>query len=142
MIIANARVDGVRTAVVIDTGAQQTVGNAALKKKLRARETTKVVASDVHGTMMTGDLAYAREMEIGDLSLTGVPITFAASPAFEALDLHEKPALIMGMQNLRKLDRVAIDFAKRQVLFDLPDDLVRPATMRRRFFGSNIDPNL
>jgi len=49
-----------------------------------------------------------------------VPITFADTPAFEALGLQDKPVLSLGMQHLRLFDRVAIDFTKRQILFDLP----------------------
>ena len=41
-------------------------------------------------------------------------------PAFEALGLNRKPALLLGMQDLRSFDRVAIDFSTRRILFDLP----------------------
>ena len=47
-------------------------------------------------------------------------IAFAEAPAFEALGLHKKPALLLGMRDLRSFDRVAIDFATRRILFDLP----------------------
>ena len=37
MIIADARVDGVRTAVIIDTGSWHSLGNRALQRRLRAK---------------------------------------------------------------------------------------------------------
>ena len=39
-----------------------------------------------------------------------------------ALGLDKKPALMLGMRELRLFRRVAIDFAARKVFFDLPDD--------------------
>ena len=52
--------------------------------------------------------------------LANLPVGFTDSPAFAALGLADKPALILGMGNLRPFDRVAIDFASRRVLFDVP----------------------
>ncbi len=61
-----------------------------------------------------------------------MPITFADSPAFDALGLENRPALILGMDNLRILDRVAIDFDSRSVLFDLPDDIAGNGWQKNR----------
>ena len=120
MVITDATINGVRTAVVIDTGAQNSIGNLALFRKLRAREVGEMTSTDVHGTLVRSDLTYARELEIGGLTMGNVPIGFTESPTFDALDLTDRPALILGIGNMRVFDRVAIDFARRQVLFDLP----------------------
>lgn len=47
-------------------------------------------------------------------------LAFADSPAFHRLDLVKRPAMLLGMAQLRMFRRVAIDFATRRVLFDLP----------------------
>jgi predicted aspartyl protease len=121
MIITNARVNGVRTAVVIDTGAQNSIGNHVLRRKLRARdENEQQTSTDVNGTELHSDLAFARKLTIGGLELSRVPIGFAESPVFAALGLDKRPALVLGMNNLRLLNRVAIDFSSREILFDLP----------------------
>lgn len=120
MIITNAEVDGVRTQVIIDTGAQGSIGNHALQRKLRAKKRDVVTATDVNGKQITGDLGMARAIVIDRLQINYVPIAFAEGPAFAALGLSRKPALILGMDDLRTFDRVAIDFASRRVLFDLP----------------------
>jgi predicted aspartyl protease len=121
MIITNARVNGVRTAVVIDTGAQNSIGNRVLRRKLRARdENEQQTSTDVNGTELHSDLAFARKLTIGGLELSRVPIGFAESPVFAALGLDKRPALVLGMNNLRLLNRVAIDFSSREILFDLP----------------------
>ena len=125
MIITDARLDGVKTAVIIDTGAQNSVGNTALVEKLRKRERGSFTSTDVHGFSISGDVTVARSLRIGKLLMSDVPIGIHDSPAFEALGLEDKPAVILGMRNLRLFDRVAIDFASRKVLFDLPPEAYR-----------------
>lgn len=120
LIITDAVIDGVRTAVIIDTGAQSSIGNLALRRKLRSLDKGASTATDVNGKTLTGTLGVARTLRIQDMQLNNAPITFTNSPAFEALGLVKRPALILGMGNLRLFDRVAIDFEARKVLFDLP----------------------
>lgn len=120
MVITDARVDNIRVSVVIDTGAQNTVGNLALLRKLRSRSDAVVSSIDVHGAEVLGALAFARNMEIGGLTLGNVPIGFVESPIFAVLGLADRPAVVLGIANLRVFDRVAIDFASRRILFDLP----------------------
>jgi hypothetical protein len=54
------------------------------------------------------------------VKFVNVMIAYADSPPFEALGLAKRPALLLGMRDLRALDRVAIDFSTRRILFDLP----------------------
>jgi hypothetical protein len=90
-------------------------------------------ATDVHGQKVTSDLAMAKRLVIGRMELNDVPIGFADSPAIAALGLQDRPALILGMGNLRLFERVAIDFASRRVLFDLPG-----STGRRDLFSPDF----
>lgn len=120
MIITDARIDGVRTAVVIDTGAQNSVGNPALQKKLKAMENATIGAIDVHGVFVESRLGIARSLRIDGLELTNLSIGFNDSPAFAALGYANKPALILGMNNLQMFNRIAIDFPTRRILFDVP----------------------
>ena len=134
LIIADARIDGIRTAVIVDTGAQGSVGNLALLDRLRrGRDLGSSEMTDINGKQMTGLVREGRILEIGDMQLRNFPILFADSPPFHALGLADKPALVLGMTELRIFRRVAIDFDRRQVLFDLPRS-VRP-DWRRSSFG-------
>jgi predicted aspartyl protease len=125
LIITDATVDGVRTAVIIDTGAQGSMGNLALQRRLRSRGGGEVTTTDVTGTSITSPVGYARTIEIGRMRLSGLPIAYADAPAFAALGLSGKPAMVLGIGDLRAFDRVAIDFADRTVLFDLPPGSAR-----------------
>lgn len=122
LIMTNARIDGVKVDVVVDTGAEVTIGNLALQRALTARRVAqqRVAVHSVTGQVLEADLALTRKMALSDMTLTNVAIVYADAPPFAALDLAEKPALLLGMRELRMFDRVAIDFSTRRILFDLP----------------------
>lgn len=120
LIITDAVIDGVRTSVIIDTGAQSSMGNLALRRKLRGRDQGLSTATDVNGGVIAGTVAIAKSVRIQNMELINTAIIFIDSPAFDELGLGDSPAMILGMNNLRLFDRVAIDFESRQVLFDLP----------------------
>ena len=122
MIITDARVEGIRTAVIIDTGSWQSIGNMALQRKLRAKHSEAIISTDVTGATLASNLSLLSELKIGPMGLANMPVGFSDSPAFDALGLSDKPALILGIGNLRPFDRVAIDFSARRVLFDVPKD--------------------
>lgn len=120
LIVTNADVDGVRTMVVIDTGAEATVGNPALQRALSRRvDAVPALLSSVTGQSVMADVGMARVLRLGDLDIRNVGIAFTNAPAFEQLDLSDRPALLLGMRELRAFRRVAIDFTTRKVLFDI-----------------------
>lgn len=131
LLITNAEIEGVRATVIIDTGAQTSLGNTVLQKRIRARRAETLTATDVNGVEMQGEWAIARDMEIGGLRLTNVPIAFADAPAFEALGLKDKPVIALGMQHLNIFDRIAIDFTRQRVLFDLPSRHRKRSAIRK-----------
>lgn len=120
LILADATVDGVRTTVVVDTGAQASFGNAKLREKLRSQVRGIITAKDVNGETIDAEQEDERTLSIGKIGLDNVLIAYADAPIFKELGLEKKPALILGMEDLRAFDRVAIDFASRKILFDVP----------------------
>ena len=120
MIITDARVDGVRTAIIIDTGSWHSLGNRALQRRLRPKHSDTMSSTDVAGATLESDMGMIGKLQIGRLGLANLHIGFTDSPAFAALGLADRPTLILGVGNLRPFDRVAIDFASRRILFDVP----------------------
>ena len=47
-------------------------------------------------------------------------VAYVDSPVFTVLELDRRPAMLLGMRELRLFKRVAVDFAARKVYFDLP----------------------
>ena len=138
LIITEATVDNVRTSVILDTGAQTSVGNLALSRKLRARSRHEVRNQDVNGREFQGAVDVVGSLRIGDMQIDNLPVMFTDGPAFTQLGLAKRPAMILGMRDLRMFDRVAIDFAARQILFDAP----RGTGFRRRMETGGFPPQL
>ena len=126
LIVTDAVIDGVRVNVVIDTGAEYSIGNRALQTALRNRSPQgQATLKSVTGQEIVADLAMARSLAIDSIGFTSVLIAYADSPPFAVLGLDKKPALFLGMRDLRSLDRIAIDFSTRRIYFDMPDDAFR-----------------
>lgn len=124
MIISSAKIDGMRVDIILDTGAQSSMANLALRDKLRRRHRTTdfvpVRMMSVTGAILTGEYTQLRQIEVGGLTINDLPITFADNYAFTALSLQDRPAILLGMDALKLFDRVLIDFGNRRVGFDLP----------------------
>lgn len=120
LIMTNALVDGIRTDVVIDTGASSTIGNRALQRAMHERSQGNGTLTSVTGHILPVQFQLARKLRVDALEVTNVVIAFADAPAFAELGLRERPAIFLGMRELRAFKRVAIDFTTRKILFDLP----------------------
>lgn len=134
MIISSARIDGIRVDIILDTGAQSSMANIALRDRLRRKHRTvdyvPVKMKSVTGAILTGEYTQLREIEVGGLTINDLPITFADNYAFTALALEERPAILLGMDALKLFDRVLIDFGNRRVGFDLPRGVSRSSPTR------------
>ena len=124
LIFTNATIAGVRTSVIIDTGGELSIGNKALQRRLRLKSSAlqQTMLVDVTGRSIEADYGIAEELLIGRARFGIIPIAFADIAPFKALKLDKKPALFLGMDALRKFDRVAIDFANRKIYFLLSED--------------------
>jgi predicted aspartyl protease len=122
LIMTDAVLDGIKVEVVIDTGAETSIGNRALQQAMRRRHSPQGTAElrSVTGQRMLAELGLGRKMKVDDITFENVLVAYVDSPAFAALELNAKPALLLGMRDLRGFDRVAIDFAARKIFFDVP----------------------
>lgn len=120
LIITEASISGVRVNIIIDTGAQVSIGNSALKNRL-VRRARKAGDDDiliaVTGDTLGVEFGQARDVRIGRAQFAKLLVAFADAPPFERLGLADKPALLLGMDVMRRFDRVAIDFPKRKIYF-------------------------
>ena len=104
MILSSAKIDGMKVDIILDTGAQSSMGNVALRDKLRRRDRNfdfiPVKLKSVTGTILTGDFTQIREIDVGGLTIRDMPMTFADNYAFTALNLQDRPAILLGMDAL------------------------------------------
>ena len=123
LIFTDATISGIKVNVVIDSGAQVSIGNRALQKRLLRR--SKQLNDDslliaVTGETVGVDFGRVREFRIGRARFASLLVAFADAPPFERFGLADKPTLLLGMDVLRKFDQVAIDFPKRKIHFLTP----------------------
>jgi predicted aspartyl protease len=134
MILSNAEIGGMKIDIILDTGAQSSMANLALRDRLRRRDLRfdymPVSMRSVTGESLAGDFTQIRGIVISGLTITDLPVTFANNYAFTALKLDKKPAILLGMDALKLFDRVMIDFTNRRVGFDLPRGAGRPSPFR------------
>ena len=123
LIMTNATIDGVRVDVVIDTGSDTTLGNRALQKAMgrRGKASEQRLLHSVTGQTLLADMGTARHLVLQNLTISNPLIAYSDSPTFAYLDLDKRPAILLGMREMRIFRRIAIDFKTRKVLFDLPD---------------------
>ena len=123
LMFTHAVADGARAVVVIDTGSQVTIGNAALRQRLLGRrprgETTEL--ETVAGEKLFVELTTVQTLDLDGVVLKHMAIAFTDGPVFRQLDLDQRPAMLLGMNALRGFEKVSIDFATRSVRFVLPE---------------------
>lgn len=134
MIISSAKIDGIKVDIILDTGAQSSMGNFALRDKLlrrhRSVEYIPVKMKSVTGSILDGELTRLKQIEVGNLAISDLPVTFSENYAFTVLRMQDRPAILLGMDALKLFDRVLIDFANRRVGFDLPKGVRRTEATR------------
>ncbi|MDZ3832150.1 MAG: retroviral-like aspartic protease family protein [Sphingopyxis sp.] len=137
LILSDARIGGKRIDVIVDTGAQTSIGNPALQQLVMARRENRfplfpTTLNAVSGEAVPAVRTAIKTIEINGVNLNDLPISFTDAQAFRALGLADRPAMLLGMDGLAVFDRIEIDFPNKRVIFDLPKDagsqpLMRPA---------------
>ena len=135
LILSDARLNGKRVDVIVDTGAQTSVGNIALQKLVAAQRQNRLPFTPTILDAVTGEAVPAMRTAIKRIVISGMdvndlPVSFADSQAFRALGIDDRPALLLGMDSLSLFDRVEIDFPNKRVVFDLPDGANRATGQR------------
>jgi predicted aspartyl protease len=125
LIMTNAVANGHNLTVVVDTGAQVSIGNEALREQLVGGNLVdpeqKVQLESVTGGLIAGDYMFVRELDIGGVTLKNLAIVFADAHTFKELKLDRIPALLLGMNAMRAFKKVSIDFANRKFRVVLPE---------------------
>jgi predicted aspartyl protease len=124
LILVNSKIDGRKVNVILDTGAEISVGNMALFHTLKAQKLLippkPVLITSVTGQSIMAQYTVVRSIDIDSVRLQNVPMVFLDAAPFAELDLADRPSMLLGMKMLRMFDRVAIDFGSRHVDFQVP----------------------
>jgi predicted aspartyl protease len=118
LLYASVRVGNVRTKAIIDTGAQGTVGNLALRDALMRHPPRNVVHDEVIGVTLdvqTGDSLAAPDIDFGKLQVKNARIIFGDMYLFQHWKLTETPTLTLGMDLLGSFDVLVIDYNRHEL---------------------------
>jgi predicted aspartyl protease len=118
LLTTTVRIGTVKTKAIIDTGAQSTIGNNALRELL-IRRAKEGKLHDIIG--VTLDVAQGQSIPtppvtIGDdMVIKGLHVTFTDTFIFEHWKLTKEPALLIGMDVLGLVDALVIDYKTREM---------------------------
>lgn len=123
LVIFDADVAGVPVRAFLDSGAQITCGNEALRDALLTRHPefarrmapTRLVSAT--GQTSAATLAVLPRLRLGGIGLTNIRAAFAPLHIFSLWSLNDQPAMLVGVDVLRHFDEVVLDFGRRQVTF-------------------------
>ena len=111
-------VANVRAKAIIDTGAQITFGNNALREVLTRQNGKDVHKAEIEGVTLdvaSGDTIRAPPITVGPLIFRGVNVTYGDMYIFERWKLKDEPVLVLGMDVLGTVDLLVIDYRLRQL---------------------------
>lgn len=123
LMTIDARVGGVRARAVVDTGAQRSLGNEALRDALRHWHNFDAEPryTDVYGSTSTiarGELRAAPIISLGNVKVAAVELVYGDFHIFEVWNMRDKPALILGMDILGSVRSLGIDFGTQELFMD------------------------
>lgn len=122
LLLMNGRVGAVKVKAILDTGAERSLGNEALRAALNPRERRPEdgVATTVIGAtpqLAEGTSYEAPMIMIGGARLTKLTVTFGDLHVFAVWELLDEPALLLGMDLLGTLPHFAVDYPRREFQF-------------------------
>ena len=118
LLAMDIRVANVRAKAIIDTGAQISIGNNALREVLMRHNDRDVRKAEIEGVTLDvtpGDTIRAPPIYVGPLIFQGVNVTYGDMYIFDRWKLNDEPVLVLGMDVLGTVDLLVIDYRLHQL---------------------------
>lgn len=123
LVILDAQVADVRVAAFVDSGAQVTVGNLALRDAVVRTHPdfgprlAPVPLISATGQTARGEFAPLPRLRLGGMQIDSIVGVFAQLHIFDLWRLSDRPAILIGIDVLRHFKDVTLDFGRRVVIF-------------------------
>ena len=119
LLMFHALVGNIRIQAIIDTGAQRTIGNLALRDALVHRHSQgyAVQIFDVTAEAQAGETFPSPPIKLGSVEILEARITYGEMHIFGHWHLTKEPALLIGMDVLGLLDTFIIDYRRHELQF-------------------------
>jgi len=132
LLLVAGRIGREEVQVIIDTGAERTLGNLPLRDALlKRRGSQDVIETTVLGAtpdQAAGVTFPSPMVSIGPVELRNLMVTFGDMHVFEIWGLTNEPALLIGMDLIGTLERFIVDYGRSE--FHLKTYAPRRAVMR------------
>lgn len=118
LLMVPAVVGDIPVEAVIDTGAEETLGNTALREALLRRAARNPEDARIYGvTRQIGDggISATPWLTLGPVVVQSLGIVYSDIPIFKIWHLDSRPALIIGMNVLGSVDALVLDYPRAQV---------------------------
>jgi predicted aspartyl protease len=121
---AGCRVDDVLATAFVDTGAEVSAGNRSLLQALTGvnggySDLGMLRLTGVTGGAVLGQVVSTSVIHVQELKFTAGTLVIADLPVFDIWGLGKEPALLIGMNYLRQLARMSIDYRFKEIRFGL-----------------------
>jgi len=118
LLSLKVRIGMIRVNAILDTGAQVTIGNNALRDLLMRRRKDLGATQEIMG--VTLDVAHGQVMaipvlHIGSIDVTGLRLTFGDMHIFDQWKLTHEPTLLIGMDIIGSFDALVVDYSRREL---------------------------
>ena len=126
LTLIDAEIGGMKVVAFLDSGAQSTIGNLAMRtlavnrRAAMAWYETPIVSAT--GQTINADLANLPSFSVGGLTLPNWPVAFADLHTFHMWNMIDRPALLLGVDVLSRFEEVCLDFGRAEVRFRAPSD--------------------
>jgi predicted aspartyl protease len=111
------RIGNVRTKAILDTGAQQTIGNSSLREALLKRARDGIDQSIIGVTLdvATGKSISVPTIALGTVEIRNMRVIFGDMFIFEKWNMERDPAILVGMDVIGSLDKLVIDYKMHEL---------------------------
>lgn len=122
LLVVDGRVGRIKVKAVIDTGAERTLGNLALRDALIERRRHQdapddAVVTGLNAVSQSGRYLRTPKLTLGDAVIDGMHIIYGDIHVFKLWQLEDEPAILVGMDVLGALDRLVIDYRRKEIQF-------------------------
>ena len=119
LLQVNARIGGIAVAAIIDTGASNTLGNAALRAALlrqMSRDESPARVFGVTRQVASGGSIPSPTIALGPISIQHLHIVYTRVAIFKLWSLESRPAAIIGMDVLGSTSALVLDYGHPRIL--------------------------
>src|SRR5579864_4042518 len=125
LTLVDADLAGIPVTAFLDSGAQNTIGNMALRQLAITRYPltfwNRIPVVSVTGQTSEAECADLPALRICGVTLPTWPIAFADLHTCRLWGLLKKPAILIGVDVMSRFETVCLDFRRDEVRFRLPE---------------------